>query len=120
MEENYKSNARGAPTSNMATASIVPNVPNNMNKLKSDPTEKKSPSRERNKEDQEVIIPTKSLKETSARDDESLVSQSISNYSRMTPMAQEMQFANEECTFGRGTNLAQRIEHTFGRRTELQ
>ena len=87
------------------------NLPGMMNKFKSDMTEQKSPSRD------------KSGKETTTiRDDESLVSQSVSNYSIRTPKlaTEKPRFANEECTFGRGANIASKIEQTFGRKAELQ
>lgn len=101
----------------ITTTLIVPSVPGSIEKKNfSDPVEKKSPERQRNRDDQEVEVshPVKSPKETCKDDSESLLSQSISAHSRV------QKFQNEECTFGKAANLAAKIEHTFGRRNELQ
>ena len=52
-----------------------------------------------------------------AKDDESSLSQSISVVSMNSRPKYK---PGDECTFGRGANLAQQIEATFGRGAQLQ
>ena len=97
--------------------SSVPKVPGLDGKVNSDPVPKKNGF---SSSSSSLLLQNKVRQLQALNDDESERSQTVSNYSKMTPVGRDMSFRNEECTFGRAAGLKSRIqETTFGRKHEL-